>query len=280
MPQIEDVKSFWDSNPLWTGESKFEPGSLEFFEEHRKVYIDDCFGGSFDIRFLPPPRSFGQEIKILDLGCGVGFWTSEFGMRGYTNICGADLTPNALKIAEKRLNIYGLTAKLEEQNAESLTFENSTFDHVNCQGVIHHTPNTEQSVSEIARVLKNKGTASISVYYRNKALRYWPILRWMVYPLALIGGGLKGRGREGIFKLSNVDEIVKLYDGKDNPIGKSYSKKTFIELLDPYFEINEIYFHFFPARSLPFKIPKFLHKWLDVNFPFMIYANITKKCAE
>ena len=66
MPQIEDVKSFWDSNPLWTGESKFESGSLEFFEEHRKVYIDDCFGGSFDIRFLPPPRSFGQDIQILE----------------------------------------------------------------------------------------------------------------------------------------------------------------------------------------------------------------------
>ena len=280
MPRIEDVKSFWDSNPLWTGESKFQPGTIEFFEEHRKVYIEDCFGGSFDIRFLPPSRANGQSIQILDLGCGVGFWTSEFGMRGYSNICGADLTQNALKIARKRLDIYSLKAELEEQNAEQLTFENGKFDHVNCQGVIHHTPNTSKAVSEIARVLKENGTASISVYYRNKALKYWPFLRWFVYPLALLGGGLKGRGRENIFKLSNIDDIVKLYDGKDNPIGKSYSKNSFCELLEPHFEINEIYFHFFPARSLPFKTPKWLHKWLDKKFPFMIYANITKKCVE
>ena len=50
---LQQVKSFWEKNPLWLGESKYKPGSLEFFEEHRKIYIDDCFAGNFDIRFLP-----------------------------------------------------------------------------------------------------------------------------------------------------------------------------------------------------------------------------------
>ena len=51
---IKDVENFWNNNPLWTGESKFKPGTKEFFDEHRSVYINDCFGGSFDKRFLPP----------------------------------------------------------------------------------------------------------------------------------------------------------------------------------------------------------------------------------
>lgn len=280
MIEINEVKSFWDSNPLWTGESKYEPGSKDFFEEHREVYIQDCFGGNFDIKFLPPARPGGQDIKILDLGCGIGFWVTEFGMRGYNNITAADLTPNALAITKRRLEIYSLRALLSEENAEMLSFSNGQFDHVNCQGVIHHTPDTAKAVSEIARVLQEKGTASISVYYRNAALRFWPVLRWLVYPLAWFGGGLKGRGREGIFKRSNIDDIVKLYDGADNPIGKSYSEKTFKDLLEPYFEVEEIYYHFFPARSLPFRVPKRLHKWLDKKFPFMIYANVRKKCAE
>ncbi|MBX9780054.1 MAG: class I SAM-dependent methyltransferase [Chitinophagaceae bacterium] len=280
MSDIEQVKSFWNSNPLWTGESKFEPGTRDFFEEHRKVYIEDCFGGNFDIRFLPTPRSNAQQMKILDLGCGIGFWTTEFAMRGYNNLFAADLTPAALAITKQRLQLYGLEAQLFEENAEALSFPDESFDHVNCQGVIHHTPNTAKSVSEIARVIKCGGTASISVYYRNLTLRFWPLLRWLAYPLALFGGGLKGRGRENIFKKSDVDDIVRIYDGDANPIGKSYTLESFKELIKNDFEIEEIYFHFFPARSLPFRIPKSLHRWLDRKLPFMIYANLKKKCVE
>ena len=31
---------------------------------------------------------------------------------------------------------------------------------------------------------------------------------------------------------------------------------SFIQLLEPYFEIQETYLHFFPARTLPFKLPQ------------------------
>lgn len=54
MTDLEQVRNFWENNPLWTGESAFEPGSEAFFEEHRSVYIADCFAGNFDVRFLPP----------------------------------------------------------------------------------------------------------------------------------------------------------------------------------------------------------------------------------
>ena len=53
MPDVRDVKEFWEDNPLWTGESTFAAGSREFFEEHDSVYLDDCLGGDFDDRVLP-----------------------------------------------------------------------------------------------------------------------------------------------------------------------------------------------------------------------------------
>ena len=56
MTSNDSVREFWEENPLWTGEAEFEEGSLEFFEEHRNVYHADCFAGSLDLRFLPPPR--------------------------------------------------------------------------------------------------------------------------------------------------------------------------------------------------------------------------------
>jgi SAM-dependent methyltransferase len=200
-------------------------------------------------------------------------------MRGLQNIIAADLTVNAIEITRRRCELYGVRAELREENAEQLSFADKTFDHINCQGVIHHTPNTDKAVSEIARVLKPGGTACVSVYYRNAALHLWPWLRWIGYPLTKLGGGLKGRGRERIFTESDVDEIVRRYDGSDNPIGKSYTRRQFQDLLERFFVIKEVYFHFFPARALPFSLPKRLHRWMDNHLPFMIYANLEKPCA-
>lgn len=278
---LQQVKSFWEKNPLWLGESKYKPGSLEFFEEHRKIYIDDCFAGNFDVRFLPPPRAKGQAMNILDLGCGIGFWPVEFAMRGQYNITVADLTEKALELTLDRCEKYDLKVDTHQENAESLSFSDETFDHVNCIGVIHHTPDTERAIQEIARVLKKDGTALISVYYKNILLRLWPYLRWSGYLLYILGGGLCGRGRDKIYIEKDADEIVRLYDGADNPLGKSYNKSQFIEMLAPYFIVEEVFFHFFPARTLPFRIPQKLHRWLDSNSGFMIYAQVRKKsCVE
>jgi len=191
---INEVKNFWEANPLWVGESKFKPGTFEFFEEHRQTVIDDCFAGKLDSRIFP---KIEKNQKILDLGCGIGFWTVELLLKGYTNVMAADLTRNALTLTEKRLSAYGVIAELSIQNAENMTFKNSEFSHVNCLGVIHHSPNPESCIKEIARVLGAKGTACISVYYKNFFLRIWPLLK---YPariiMRILGGGLKGRGRE------------------------------------------------------------------------------------
>ena len=91
---------------------------------------------------------------------------------------------------------------------------------------------------------------------------------------------MKGRGRENIFSEGYVDEIVRLYDGKDNPIGKSYSRAQFVSMLEKHFEVVETYLHFFPARALPFGIPRALHRWLDRRLGFMIYATLRRSCAE
>jgi 2-polyprenyl-3-methyl-5-hydroxy-6-metoxy-1,4-benzoquinol methylase len=275
--ELDKVKHFWENNPLWSGESEFESGTKEFFEEHRQIYYEDCFAGRFDPRFLPASGSSPKkDVSILDLGCGIGFWTVEFGLKGYLNITAADLTENALELTRRRCDLYNIKVELSQQNAEELTFLDESFDHVNCQGVIHHTPKTESAIKEIARVLKPGATASISVYYNNFILKTWPKLSWIGVLLNKLGGGMKGRGRNGIFKIKNVEEIVRLYDGIDNPIGKSYSRKQFIDMLSPHFEVRETFLHFFPARALPIKIPNRIHRKLDKDLGFLIYATLMK----
>lgn len=276
MVSVKQVKEFWENSPLWTGESNYEPGTLEFFNEQRKIIESDGFAGKIDHRIFKP----SLDKKILDLGCGIGMWITEFGLRGYQDLHAADLTRNGLDLTEKRLRLFKLKAQLSIQNAEKTNLLDKSFDHVNCLGVIHHTPDTESCISEIHRILRYNGTATISVYHKNFFLKLWPILRPIGFLLFLGGAKLKGRKRENIFKLKRADDIVRLYDGSANPVGKAYSKNSFLNMLCPYFEIEEVFLHFFPARTLPFRIPKFIHRLLDKHLGFMICATLRKKCVE
>ncbi|TXC81534.1 class I SAM-dependent methyltransferase [Luteibaculum oceani] len=273
---IDDVKSFWENNPLFTGESQFEPGSKAFFEHHKEVYYDDVFAGNFEDELYIPKDL--ENKRVLDLGCGVGFWTIEIAQkRKVGEMHSADLTQNALDVTRKRLDTYEVDSILAQQNAEAMTYESNFFDHINCQGVIHHTPNTEKTVEEIARVLKPGATASISVYYKNFFVRNWSSISWIGKLLHKLGAGLKGRGRESIFNEGNTDEITRLYDGADNPIGKSYSKQEFIDMVAPYFEVEKLHLFFFPARALPIPLPRFLHRLLHRKLGFMIHLSLKKK---
>ena len=60
-PSIQDVRNFWDRNPLWTGEGTARVGTQEFFEEHHRVYRDDCFAGSIDGASSPSPRAMPES---------------------------------------------------------------------------------------------------------------------------------------------------------------------------------------------------------------------------
>lgn len=270
---INDVKSFWEDAPLFTGESNSPPGSKEYFEEHRNVYEQDCFAGRIDSRIFPECQN---KDNVLDLGCGPGFWTIELSRNGAEMITAADLTQNAILLTKKRAAIYGFEIITSLQNAENILFEDGSFSHVNCQGVIHHTPNTEACVSEIARILRPNGSALISVYYKNIFLRCWPIFKYIGKVLSIFGAGMSGRGRESIYATDDSTEIVRLYDGKKNPIGKAYSKDEFTQMLSRHFKVEQVFYHFFPARSLPIRIHSRLHRFLDEKFGFMIFAKCKK----
>lgn len=271
--KIEDVKSFWEKTPLFSGESSFLEGTKEFFDEHYNVYVNDCFAGEIDSVIFP--ENSNKEI-VLDLGCGVGFWTVELARRGVNKITASDLTEKALELTKKRTRLYGFEVELVQQNAEKMTFPDECFSHVNCLGVIHHTPNPRACIEDIARILRPNGTAVISVYYKNIFLNLWPFFRPFAKIIFHSGGGLKGRGRENIYSIDDVNEIVRLYDGNNNPLGKAFSKQEFKDLLTPSFTVESFFLHGFPARTLPFKIPNFLHKFLDKNAGFMIYAKCKK----
>ncbi len=99
--------------------------------------------------------------------------------------------------------------------------------------------------------------------------------RW----LRKLGIGLKGRGREDMVDNRDVDEIVRLYDGAENPIGNPTRANSSWRCWSRTFMCA-------PSISISFRrvpsacsIPAVLHRLLDRHLPFMIYASLEKKDA-
>lgn len=218
----EAIREFWEKNPLMTGEFELDPTSKAFFEKHEDLYRQDVFPRTgFPQSFFP----FAAGAKVLDVGCGPGLWTRELARRG-CDVASIDLTDAAVELTKTSLKLFGLQADIRQGDAEKLPFADRSFDGVVSHGVIHHTPDTAGCVREMARVLRPGGVAVVSVYYRNLILRS----RLLTRLAALFLGrfvSLPGRDREEFLRSGDPDEIVRLYDGGGNPLGKSYTGAQF-----------------------------------------------------
>lgn len=101
------------------------------------------------LKYLQPSK--GE--RILDLGCGRGFYVKE--MENYTEgVLGVDISKNSLEKA--------VTHKVKYGDATDLNFEANSFDKIYSLHTIEHIPNLKELSSEIARVLKPGGIAIIT----------------------------------------------------------------------------------------------------------------------
>ena len=272
---INKIKEFWEKNPLYDGEIK-SIYNKRYFDTIYNIFKNDVYAGEINKKLIP--KKFNKTKKLLDLGSGPGMYVRFFYEMGIKNIYSADLTIRSNKLVKKLCKIFNYrNVKISNQNAEAMSFKNNFFDHVNCVGVIHHSANPDLCIKEINRVLKKNGTATIGVYYDNFFVRNWSFIRIVLKYLNFLRPNINSRGRAKIYLARDKAELVRLYDGKNNPKGISYTKKEILFKLKEYFIIKDVYYHFFPKRFFNIKINKIVHKFLDKNFGFLIYIYCKKK---
>jgi len=100
-------------------------------------------------------RWFGNSnVKVLDWGCGLGYYSYLFGKRGI-DVTACDISE---VIAGNRPFIESLGIPCAAlPHPYELPFKANTFDVIlNC-GVLEHVPNDVESLKEIYRVLKPNG---------------------------------------------------------------------------------------------------------------------------
>lgn len=128
-----------------------------------------------------------EEISVLEVGCGGGILSEEFAGMGFitTGIDPAEQSIISARIhaTENNLNINYLIG-----SGEALPFRNNSFDIVLCCDVLEHVNDLPKVISEISRVLKNKGLFIYDTFNRTllskigtiKILQEWK--RWAIMP--------------------------------------------------------------------------------------------------
>ena len=93
------------------------------------------------------------ESKILDFGCGKGFFVKHLLKKGYRNTFGIDPSKKLLD------GVIQHNSNFKLMNSSSIPFPDNDFDIVFCSGVLHHIAwvNLINVMNEVNRVLKSGG---------------------------------------------------------------------------------------------------------------------------
>jgi len=104
-----------------------------------------------------------KDEKVLDVGCGGGFYSLIAAKKGAQDIIGVDMEKICVKAT--RLNLYkNMTLSNDGIVADctNLPFANGTFNLILCIDVVEHIKHDKKLIRELFRILKSEGFLVIS----------------------------------------------------------------------------------------------------------------------
>lgn len=177
------IKNWWAANPMTYGnthgqtdygDEKLERGTQGFFERLDQEFYNRNKPlhnkGPFDRLF--PYDEYPAGSNILEVGCGMGTMAMNWARRG-VNMTATDLNSTAVKQTKRRFELYGLKGNILQADANHFSFEDNEFDYAYSWGVLHHSPDLEQSISEMMRVTKPGGGFGLWLYNRRSLLHWY-----------------------------------------------------------------------------------------------------------
>src|SRR3954464_2793260 len=138
-------------------------------------------------------KTLGQPLRPmgrgLEIGAGTGYFSLNLLKQGILSeaTC-TDVSPGMLDTLAGSAERLHLDVETVVCDAESLPFENNSFDVVFGHAVLHHIPDLERAFAEFRRVLKPGGLVAfcaepsrtgdrLAAYPRRPALPGWPLWR-------------------------------------------------------------------------------------------------------
>lgn len=137
------------------------------YHDYEAAQYDEKWSISYDQRCVEYARDrfvrmAGREGwpygRVLEVGCGTGFFTLNLllaGVIGEAHV--TDISPGMVSVAERNAADLGLTVHGRVADAETLPYDDGSFDLVVGHAVLHHIPDVELALREVVRVLKPGG---------------------------------------------------------------------------------------------------------------------------
>tara|TARA_A100001388_G_scaffold274576_1_gene258429 strand:+ start:91 stop:759 length:669 start_codon:yes stop_codon:yes gene_type:complete len=154
----------WDFD-YWDGDRRINYGGYKYINNRWNQVINSLYEN----------YNLSEDAKILDIGCGKGFFLYDLlKLKPNSEVAGIDISKYAIKNAKEEIK-----NKLVFGNATNLPWEDNYFDLVVSITTLHnlYVFDLEKALKEMERVGKNKYLCVES--YRNEKekanLLYWQV---------------------------------------------------------------------------------------------------------
>jgi SAM-dependent methyltransferase len=116
--------------------------------------------------WLSEQMSFGESVRVLDVGCGTGQLPIFLSLHNRT-VVGADFTFESLRKGESFARQHRLTnVSFVQMDLFNPTLQEASFDYVISMGVLHHTGDPRGGFESIARLVRPGGYIVVGLYNR------------------------------------------------------------------------------------------------------------------
>lgn len=110
------------------------------------------------VRGLELLARYKKGGRLLDVGCGAGFFLEQAKAVEIWDVYGVDFSPYASELARQRVGPHIYTGMLEDTG-----FADSWFDAITMWCLLEHVPDPKSTLNESRRIMKENGVLLVAV---------------------------------------------------------------------------------------------------------------------
>jgi ubiquinone/menaquinone biosynthesis C-methylase UbiE len=185
--------------------------------EDYDAWIASDFEDQYAVNWEILSRYVHPAHRVLDVGCGPGSLSIRLA-RQCREVCGVDVTPEMIRVAQEKLTDAAENVSFHEGDACALPFESHSFDTVMSVNALQTMDQPDAAVAEMRRVLRPGGELLLIAYcygdsslFENTALMQWAAkyggnVQWHSFTFEQLAALLPAKGFE-------VVEAQKIWEG-------------------------------------------------------------------